>query len=177
MFAFIGLVLIALCIGLLFIPQFALVRGVTSFENPNLRPISGIEFFIGKRFGEENNYLAQNLLGKDAKPHVSAAGIITLILMVFSAASLLTRKYSSLLSLFGGLFLAVSGILLLLTPLYTLSVYDGKITAYWLAYVLGGILLAYGAFLTYLGIMLLRDEKNALSAPKSHQYSYINKKK
>ena len=169
LFAYAGIALILATVGLLFVPAFARLNDTYL--------LSGYNFIFGFYYMKGNysfNYLAQNVLQQeDGK--VSAAGIITLICLFFSLVSLVFHKKSSVLSLLGGLFLAIAGILLLCTPLWATVIYNGKVTAYWLAYVLGGVLLVYGGFVVYLAIMILRDEKNELSKPKSQQYSYLKK--
>lgn len=166
LFAYAGIALILATVGLLFVPAFANLFGYTH--------LSGYNFIFGYLEKGGINYLAKNALGQD-DGKVSAAGIITLICLFFSLVSLVFHKKSSVLSLLGGLFLAIAGILLLCTPLWATVIYNGKVTAYWLAYVLGGVLLVYGGFVVYLAIMILRDEKNELSKPKSQQYSYLKK--
>lgn len=164
LFSFVGIGLVLLVVGLLFIPQFVTMWKFT---------YNGYEVIFASTTRPMKDYITKNA----DEARASAALIIALIFMLFSVASLLFHQKSSLLSLFGGLFLAVSGILFLLTPMWLMIIYNAgrPITVKWLPYVLGGVMLAYGAFLTYLAVMRLKDEKNALSAPKSHQYSYIKK--
>jgi hypothetical protein len=164
LFAIVGIALIVLVFGLLVIPQFMYFKGYT---------YNGYEAIFVATGNPMKDYIKKNA----DEAHASAALIIALILMVFSGVSLLFQKKSSLLALFGGLFLAIAGLLFLLTPLWFLVIFNSgrAVSAKWLAYVVGGLMLAYGAFLTFLAIMRLRDEKNTLSSPKSHQYSYLKK--
>ena len=166
LFSIIGIVLILVTVGVLFIPQFVELKGVS---------YNGYNYIFCYHKVDGINYFASNALGFNSKAKPSAAGIIALVSLLIAGASLLFQQKSSLLSLFGGLFLAIAGLLFVLTPVWLLVIYNTAIEAKWLAYVIGGILLAYGAFLIFLAVLRLRDEKNALSAPKSHQYSYIKK--
>lgn len=164
LFAIVGIALIVIVFGLLVIPQFMYFKGYT---------YNGYEAIFAATGNPMKDYIKKNA----DEARASAGLIIALILMVFSGVCLIFQKKSSLLSLFGGLFLGVAGILFLLTPVWILAIYNAgrAVNAKWLPYVVGGVMLAYGAFLTYLAIMRLRDEKNTLSSPKSHQYSYLKK--
>ena len=168
MYSYVGLALIALTVGLLFVPGF--IRGYFL----GVKSLSGYNFIFGYYKYGGINYLAKNVLGQD-KGHVSGFGITSLVFLLLAAASLVFQSKSSILSFFGGLFIALTGVIYLMTPVWCLSVYSGKVEAFWLAYVLGGILLAYGAFLIFLAVLRLKEEKDVLATPKSHQYSYLKK--
>ena len=163
LFSFVGIVLALVVVGLLFIPQFVRLGSAN---------YNGYQMIFAYVTGGFNTIRKQY-----TEARASAALIIALVLMLFSMVSLAFQQKSSLLSLFGGLFLGIAGILFLLTPVWMLIIYNAgrPLEVKWLPYVVGGVMLAYGAFLTYLAIMRLREEKNALSAPKSHQYSYLKK--
>lgn len=165
MFTLIALAIIAVCVGLMFIPGFALLNKKLSYNAYE------VIFYFSNR--PEKDYFVNNTSGGRA----SAGGIIALIFLLFGAVSLGLSKKSSVLSLLGGLLVAISGILFLMTPLWLLIIYEkGKVVANWEAYVVGGILLLVGAFISYLAIMRLKDEKNELAKPKSQQYSYLKNK-
>ena len=169
MFTLIALAIIAVCVGLMFIPQFGLLNAYKGKSNYTYNAYETIFYFTTRPY---KNYLKDNASGGRA----SAGGIIALIFLLLGAVSLGLSKKSSVLSLLGGLLVAISGILFLMTPLWMLIIYNGKITAGWLAYVVGGVLLLVGAFISYIAIMRLRDEKNELARPKSQQYSYLKNK-
>ncbi|MCR5332587.1 MAG: hypothetical protein K6E11_01025 [Bacilli bacterium] len=167
MLSLIGIAVVLVCVGLMFIPGFALLNGgIKTIPQTYLNGYEVIFHYVVK-----STYFVDN-----AKGRASAGGIIALVFLALGLASLGLSKKSSVLSLLGGVLVALGGIMILLMPLWFMIIYDnGKVQAGWLAYVIGGVLTVVGGLLVYVGVMRLREEKNQLSKPKSQQYSYIRK--
>ena len=155
---FIGIGVIALVFGLLFIPQFLRVDTLV---------VNGYEAIF------YNEYIWNNI----TSAHSSVAGIIALILLVLACALFALSQKSSAAHLFAGVFMGISSLLFFFMQLWFDIIFRGvhSYSILWLSYVLASLLLIVAAFTIYTAILRLGEEK---AAPvKSSTYSYLSKKK
>ncbi len=160
----ITVVVLVIALGLLAIPgQFAKF-GSYSY--------SGYETLFAFKVIDGKNYHTDNYGGRP-----SSLGIIALVLIVLGGLCLIFNKKSKALPLLGGICLSISGLFFLLMSLSLATIYKRGIELYWETYVIGGIVLLLGAYLIYLGIIYVREDKKITSQTKSQQYSYLKSNK
>ena len=162
----IAIAVVAITFGLLAIPNsFAVVtRGYYQ--------LNGYEWAFAFKFKEAG----VNGLRK-AVPNARCSGlaIAAMVMILLSVPLNIIYKKSALYEFLAGLLLAVGGILFLLMTISGAVIYSGEYKILWVTYVIGALLLVAGAAVMYVSVLLLRDEKKALLAPKSQEYSYLNK--
>ena len=159
---FISIGVVVLAFGFIFIPHsFVMFRG--NFE---LFSYSGFQiFFI------TNQYFRDNF----SEAAVSAAGIVTIVLMVLSIAANAFANKQSIFKLLGGILTASVGVALLSMQLWMLVKYPTQSpVVLWAPYVSGTFALVAGGLTIWAAIAWLIQEKNA-PMTGSKTYSYLKK--
>lgn len=152
-----------LTLALLFIPQSFLRFNV-------IKQYSGVEALF--YFSWDKNYLVENSHG-NGTPIV--IGIIAMVLMILSAPLYALSKKSSAALLLGSILTAIGAIIFLTMELWIKSIYKGSGSAYFMPYIIGGLLLVTGGFGIYTSIVRLLEEKNAPVKSSTKSYSYLKK--
>lgn len=155
---YIGLGVIVLSCLLLIVPN------TWIFSNHSY---NGYQFiFRASSWLENNNY---------GRP--SAAGIISLILLLAAIPTCIFSTRSSAAKIFAGILFIVSGVLFITMQGWAILIYATKMAnsnfINWPFYVAGALLLIYGLMILYLGVKEYGKEKQ--EAFHSSSYSYLKK--
>lgn len=158
-------VLVACCLLLIIPGQFATIG----------RGYSGYEVIFHCSMVDGINYLAKN----NPDTRASASGILGLIFILFAFVSSLFSikliKKNTALPILSGALTFIAGIMFISMNLSMNIIYKGKAQLGFVTYLIGGLLLFFGALLIVLGIFLVKEEAKSYTA--SRQYSYIKSNK
>ncbi len=155
---FIGLGLIVLTIGLLFIPGSFVAYGNVSF--------GGMESIFSA-----NKYFTDNF----SNGNVNGGAIAALVMLVLAAPCLLLNKKSSALLLLAGILEALAAIMFLSMQLWVIIAYPKVLTVIYMSYILGALQLIVAAATIYVSVLRLKEEKNHVGSAKQ-SYSYLKNK-
>ena len=163
---FVSIAFAVIAIALLFIPKsFCGFQGAYNSDYW----FSGLEVFF-----RSNSYFNNNpSLGLGGS--VSAAGIITLVLLVLSIVGNVFANKNSALKMLAAILTILSAVMLLAMQLWMIILYPTKTpVVLWGPYIGGVLTLASGGITLWASIEMLIEEKNAI-VNNTKTYSYLKK--
>lgn len=157
-------VLVVSCILLIIPGQFATIKG---------QGYNGYEVIFHFSNIDGINYLADNNPGSRA----SVAGILGLVFILFALASLIPSRKSPVLPIVGGAFTLLAGAMFMSMNLTINVVYNGRGELNFVPYLVGALLLFFGAALIILGAFNVKEQSKVINAKKEYSYLKSNKQK
>ena len=155
---YIGLAVIVLSVGLLFIPGSFVAYGNQSF--------GGWESIFSATDYFTDNY---------SNGAVNGGGIAALVFMVLAVPCFIFHKKSSALLLLGGILEALASIMFLSMQLWVIVAYPKVLTVIFMDYIVGALFLVAAVAAIYVSVLRLKEEKESIGGSKS-SYSYLKNK-